>query len=444
MADVAQNVTCGEEATGCGCDCHGTIDLGRFAGDGDVSVVDAADLLGTLDRDFARMHETMVRVIDVVDLLRRSGRVEQMEGLPLDLLVGLTHKMTSADAWILLETSRVLGHMPATWRRFREARLSWSQIRGIVQRARKLTVDKRQTLDRRIARTVDEETTDKLSPEQLLDAVDAAVDELTDPRTVNRREARAADRSFVHVQGDLFGGIRFVGGYEDPVQAATFLNALDDASELPKENREDDGEPTTRSRQRGQGLLRMADAWLAGGPNKTARPQLIVHVPLDQVTAQRGGTVELNVPGPLATITTRTAEILARDADMRAVIFDRKRPLGVSDVVHASRPTTKTQVAIRARDLGGRFPGERTPVGHCQIHHLVHREHGGNHDPDRLTLLGTRSHLRYIHGHGWRLRLDPYSGEITAERAGRIWHSLPWGTPLADDPGPTGTDPPEP
>jgi hypothetical protein len=101
-----------------------------------VSVTDAVDLLGELNSKVSSMHEVIVEIVDLVDVLRRSGRVEQIEGLPLDLVLALAHKMTGPDAWILLETGRVLADMPATRRRFRDGHLSWSQVRGIVHRAR--------------------------------------------------------------------------------------------------------------------------------------------------------------------------------------------------------------------------------------------------------------------------------------------------------------------
>jgi len=136
------------------------------------------------------------------------------------------------------------------------------------------------------------------------------------------------------------------------------------------------------------------------------------------------------VRGPLPRLTARLADGLAGDADIRAVVFDGARPLAVSDKLTAASIPTKTRIAVTARDRGCRLPGSADPVGHSDVHHLVHREHGGTHHPDNLALLSRRHHT-LVHTHGWTLTLDPPSGQITATRHTRTWPSLPRGTPLA-------------
>ena len=134
--------------------------------------------------------------------------------------------------------------------------------------------------------------------------------------------------------------------------------------------------------------------------------------------------------GPLPRITARLADSLADDADIRAVVFDGARPLAVSDKLTAATIPTKTRVAVQARDRGCRFPASADPAGHTDVHHLIHREDGGDHHPDNLALLSRRHHT-LVHQHGWTLELEPDSGQITATRRGRTWRTLPRGTPLA-------------
>jgi hypothetical protein len=91
-----------------------------------ITLTEAVDLLGQVNDAASQVHAQMVRLVEVVDVLARSGRVEEIEGLPLDLFLCLEHKMTHRDVWALLETARVLGHLPATRMLFRHGRLSWS------------------------------------------------------------------------------------------------------------------------------------------------------------------------------------------------------------------------------------------------------------------------------------------------------------------------------
>ncbi len=133
--------------------------------------------------------------------------------------------------------------------------------------------------------------------------------------------------------------------------------------------------------------------------------------------------------GPLPRISARLTDGLAADADVRAVVFDGARPLAVSDKLTATSIPTKTRIAVQARDRGCRFPGSQHPVGHSDVHHLVHREHHGDHHPDNLALLSRRHHT-LVHHHGWTLTLEPDSGQITATRGTHTWRSLPRGTPL--------------
>jgi hypothetical protein len=95
----------------------------------------------------------------------------------------------------------------------------------------------------------------------------------------------------------------------------------------------------------------------------------------------------------------------------------------------------RTRVAVAARDQGCRFPGSSDPIGHTDIHHIRERSQGGDHDPDNLIALSRRHHT-LVHRYGWRLLLDPTTGQLTIFRGNRAWRSLPKGTPLARAPDP--------
>jgi hypothetical protein len=391
-------------------------------------ISEAVDLLARLDDKLAQLHKLQVEIVDLAGELSGSGVVEKTEGLPLDLWLALEHRLTRSERWMLLEVSRVLSSMPATRILWAKGKLSWSQVRAVVCRAGGMARDDREILDSRVEESVD--LVDRMDPDQLCDAVSRAADELEPKGAVRRREREQAKKSFLHVQGKLDGGIRLYAEY-DPVAGAGVVNAIEDAAGLPHQHPEgDDDGPRARSRQRAEGLKQMAEAWLGGGSRGRAKPLMLVHVDLRQATPTGTGLVEVSAPGGLKTITSRAAEILAEDADMRAVIFDQQRPLGVSDVVHAKDIPTKVRIAVRARDRGCRFPGSRAPAPWTDAHHLVERSRGGTHDPDNITLVSRTPHVRYVHRYGWKLTLDPHTGEVTARRGGRTYRSLPWGTPL--------------
>ena len=62
-----------------------------------------------------------------------------------------------------------------------------------------------------------------------------------------------------------------------------------------------------------------------------------------------------------------------------------------------------------------RFPGCDL-VGRFQVHHMVHREHGGPHGVDNLITL-CAFHHRVVHEHGYRIEL--LMGQVLVHRPDR-------------------------
>ncbi len=417
-----------------------------------------AEELGLLLDDVRRAEHHLARAVIRAGRLASSGASERVEGLPLDLLLGLACRLTGADRRTLIAAGETLADLPAVATLFTEGALSWGQVRAITTGAKRLTTAQRNVLDAQVAASA----TDAFDPDDLVWAARAAADDLRAPRTVERAEQRRRDANFVSIQAALDGGVRLYGEF-DAITAAPILNALDAAAGPPapadpaaaaEAGAEGDAvggigvrggdadaaaagdgsapgwSAGSRSRQYAAALAKVAADWLGGYTRRPARPLLIAHVQVSDLTASAAGTVELNVRGPLPRITARLADGLAADADIRAVVFDGAKPLAVSDKLTAATIPTKTRIAVTARDRGCRFPGSQDPPGHSDVHHLVHREHGGDHDPDNLALLSRRHHT-LVHHHGWALTLEPDSGQITATRRARTWRSLPRGTPLA-------------
>lgn len=393
-------------------------------GPGDLAALQAA--VGEAERHLAR-------AVALAGRLAASGVCEQVEGLPLEHWLGLAARLTGADRRMLIAAGEVLADLPTVRGLFADGTISWGQVRAIVGASRRLPVAERAALDARVAATVAEhDGVDGFDPDQLVWAVDVAVDELRNPRTVERQEQRRAEADFLAVQGSFDGGMRLYGQFA-PVAAATIVNALDAAAGRPVGDGCDGApeSPTGRAKQYAAALTGVCADWLGGDTERPARPLLVAHVDVSQVTATPHGTVELGVRGPLPRIGAATLEALAGDADVRAVVFDGARPLSVTDKVRAKTIPAATRTAVAARDGGCRFPGSTDPLAHCDVHHLRHQTDGGDHDPDNLAAISRRYHT-LIHRRGWTLVLDPPSGQITARRRGRRWRSLPRGTALAE------------
>ena len=160
-----------------------------------------------------------------------------------------------------------------------------------------------------------------------------------------------------------------------------------------------------------------------------AKPLLVVHVPLDQITATASGLLEVAVPGWLPTLTGRLTNLLAGDADLKAVIFDGARPLMVTRKLTATDIPADTRLACAARDLGARDPGGRTPIPLSDLHHL---NDDRTHDPDQMARVSPTGHHRVIHRHGWTGQVDPDTGQLTWTNptTGRTITTLPWSTTL--------------
>lgn len=398
----------------------------------------------------------LAAAVTLAGRLAGAGVCERVEGVPLEIFLGLAGRMSGADRRTLVSAGEVLADMPAVAGLFADGVVGWGVVRQVVGAARRLSKAQRAVLDERVAATVDRYGLDVLAgvdPDQLVEAVDATVAGLRDPRSRERSEVRQRQGSFVSVQSDFDGGMRLYGEL-DAVTAAPVIQALDAAAGAPSPAGEacDDeaagdkpaeGDPpvwsgSSRSRQYAVALSRIAVDWLGGDSGRAARPSMVVSVDLSQVETHPDGTVQLNVRGRLPRICTATLESLVRDADVRAVLFDGARPLAVGRKVLTADIPAATRSAVIARDRGCRFPGSSDPVGHTDVHHAVERHRGGSHDPDNLVLLSRRHHT-LVHRAGWQLSVDPTSGVVTAARGNRRWRSLPRGTLLApprSDPDP--------
>jgi hypothetical protein len=127
-----------------------------------------------------------------------------------------------------------------------------------------------------------------------------------------------------------------------------------------------------------------------------------------------------------------TAQRLVCDSDLWRIVLDPTTGLPL-DVGRAHRLVPYwIRRALYARDRGCRWPGCTTPAAWCDAHHLHHWHDGGATRVEDL-LLTCRYHHVLLHEGGWRIHLDPATGQVSVTRPDGSDHDLgpstPWTTP---------------
>ena len=163
--------------------------------------------------------------------------------------------------------------------------------------------------------------------------------------------SRHRDRVTVEATLDLVGG--------EVVQTALDTIALQLAKDIPFKAR------------RAHALVALARYWLDHGKNvptnRLGRPNVIVHVDIETLAAQRGGSATL---GSGAVISGDAARHLACDANLTRVVFgSRSQPL---DVGRTTRdPPLGLTKAVIARDRHCCFVDCHAPPWLCEIHQFI-------------------------------------------------------------------------
>ena len=433
--------------------------------DGAPTMTDGAAAWSQLCSALSVRAKLDARIVALAGRVQRSGTIERIEGLTLDASLSLTHRLPSADRSMLLTAADVLADMPETARLFEAAELSWGQVRAVVAEARRLTAEQRAALDERIG--LSQDMFSKWDPDEAIDQVRVAVEELRDPHAAERSERERTRANFVWAQPGMFDRGR-IHGELDNCSLAAVVNGMDAAAPA------DDGRPLAQ--RRADGLVALAshrcstepcvdecEECTAGAeadhtgsddnpgdaaanepesqvrppvPRCTRHPVLRPATPLftglvdlKDVSVNAAGMLQLNAPGCIPTISAAMLESLAGNAQVQAVLMDGGRPLAVGRKVRAKALPDDVRLAIKARDRRDRFPGSRRPIEH--VHHFD--KQGEGHHPDHLAGLSNPSHKR-VHRCEWRLTLDPATGGITFTRGERSWTTLPAGTRLRRPP----------
>jgi hypothetical protein len=381
------------------------------------TMAEGAETWSALCATVRQREQLDARIIELTGRLQRSGTIEAIEGVTLDTALNLVHRQPAAERSMLLTAADVLADMPATMALFQAGTLSWGQVRGIVAEAKRLAKDDRAVLDEYVDASTD--LFAKLDPDDAVDAVRIVVEELRGLRKAEQREDRLERGSFVWAQASMFGRGKIYGEL-DNLSLAQVLARVDAMAPA------DDGR--TLSQRRADGLVNLAthDCDTGGeGTGRGAETTIVVCLDKDQATPTAAGTIVLDAPGCLPTVTARTIEALVADASVQAVVFDGGRPLTATAKIRAKTIPAATRAAVKARDRGDRFPGSRRPLQH--VHHLDKK--GQGHHPEFLVGLSQPSHTR-VHRFGWSVKIDPATAEATFKRGERTWVTVPRDTRL--------------
>lgn len=241
---------------------------------------------------------------------------------------------------------------------------------------------------------------------------------------------RKLDRRGLSV-AETMDGMVSVSGLLDPVTGSLLMTALDTKLRPRQATDHGDGHPDavgdgrsgstgsaapgdevrTWAQRRADALAEICDEWLQDTNEATVggvRPHLSVIVDHAALAAQRGQASSTGIePAQLAwvgPITATEAQMIGCDATVSRVVTDG--PSQVLDVGRATRtipPALRRAVAARDRTCVG--PGCHRPPEHCDVHHIVFWEHGGETSLDN-TVLVCRRHHGLVHLKQWRIGID--------------------------------------
>ncbi len=406
-----------------------------------------------------------LRVVDrqMARVLRAVADAGPADGLPARRHIALRAQATGVDVGFLHRAVQTLAAMPGTWQAFDDGRLSWSQLRGIVLEARRLTVARRQVLDGLLIGLIGEATDGE--PDRLVEACGDLVARLdrdiaeADEATVQRNE-----RLVVQLGFDGWGRI---AGDLAPDTTATVCEALDAAADAPVDPdtpaaTDQDGtvlpaslQPVrSRGQQLAEALHRVCSRYLSGSGTGRARPQVTVVAALSDLTATDGaGLGVASAVTPVvsrlllrtATGRRRTSRVLTRRLAEDATIIpvftdDAGVPVAVGD---SHSPITEAmRRAVTARDQGCRIPGCDVPAAHTDLHHVIPRHRGGPTQVANLVAVCRRHHTQLTR-HRWSMRLDP-DGTLHTRIGRRTYTTTPRLRPPPPPPRTEPAHPPDP
>jgi hypothetical protein len=308
----------------------------------------------------------------------------------------------------------VTGGQQHTGRAVKAGKVSWRHAQVIDQVLRQVPEDRRVEAEQSLVSQAE-----ALDPGQLRRVGDTLV-HCFDRDRADEQAIRRMERSGLSV-AETYDGMVAVNGLLDPVSGALLLTALNAKGRPSGATDHGDGHGTsadtskrvadirTPAQRRADALADICADWLEGINTASVggvRPHLSVivdHATLASTPQDRSGVApaQLAWVGP---VTASEAQLIGCDATVSRIVMD-----GESQVVDVGRATRTIPPALRravvARDRTCIAHGcERLPE-HCDVHHVVFWEHGGQTSLENTVLL-CRHHHRLVHLKHWRVVVD--------------------------------------
>ncbi len=268
----------------------------------------------------------------------------------------------------------------------------------------------------------------KLDPGQLRCVGDRLV-HCFDRERADEAAIRKLDRRGLSV-AETIDGMVSVNGLLDPSTGALLMTALDVKLRPTSGSDRGDGhtdntggaaqgssaqtdEVRTWAQRSADALAEICQEWLQDTNEATVggvRPHLSVMVDYATLAAARVGDgspagvepAQLAWAGP---ITATQAQLVGCDATVSRIVTD-----GASQILDVGRATRTIPPALRravaARDRTCVGPGCHRPPEHCDVHHIVFWEHGGETSLSNTVLL-CRRHHGLVHLKQWRVVVEP-------------------------------------
>jgi hypothetical protein len=307
----------------------------------------------------------------------------------------------------------ITGDQLHTGRAVKSGQVSWRQAQVIEQILRNVPRDHREEAEQSLVSHAG-----SLHAGQLRRVGDRLV-HCFDQDRADEQAVRRMDRRGLSV-AETYDGMVSVNGLLDPVSGSLLMTALDAKLRPPKRDTHGDGhgdgasdgdgvqsdaDVRTWPQRRVDALAQICAEWLENVNEATVggvRPHLSVIVERSTLSGAAGSApAELGWVGPIA---TPEAQLIGCDSTVSRVVMD-----GPSQVIDVGRATRTIPPALRraviARDRTCVAPGCHRPPEHCDVHHIVFWEQGGETSLDN-TVLVCRRHHRLIHLKHWQVVLD--------------------------------------
>lgn len=307
--------------------------------------------------------------------------------------------------------------------------VTWRHALVIDQALANIPVEHRAEAERSLV-----EHASSLDPGQLRRVGDRLV-HCFDRQRADEAAIRKLDRRGLSV-AETMDGMVSVNGLLDPLTGALLMTALDTklrpASGAGHGVDHGDGhrdghghgesdttggaaegdEVRTWPQRRADALAEICQEWLQDTNEAVVggvRPHLSVIVDNATLAARPGdGSAVGTEPAQLAwvgPITATEAQMVGCDSTVSRIVMDG--PSQILDVGRATRtisPALRRAVAARDRTCVG--PGCHRPPEHCDVHHIIFWEHGGQTSLDNTVLL-CRRHHGMVHLKQWRIVIEP-------------------------------------